>query len=379
MCTDRAACSVPWAVLTPVACIVQVNLSTLLTGLGDGSLLCPTTSALGATVARSDAYDSAMQELARVQRENVNLRAEVDCLVHVRAENVSLRAEVHRARQQVKRSTQSVLVELDNMSTASETMQARAEHEQQLKLQQSQLQHQRNLDDVRQQAQRLEHARQQQAKAATAHATAQLCMHSDRTAAAQAHSSQITAQLHARVAALERECFVLRTKLTDAAERRHSDVPTFDFLCADGQATQRADGTHLCGKRWNNLPGAAKVSDNYSCAYLEEDAPRWVDDRVREALRRQFRDFMQQACIITGWDQRVTHKFRGQGGKVGAVLARMLRYTHEDGTDTHGTFHIDHVLTALLSSMPAQRHLRDLATTNARLARVLRQVVGPII
>jgi hypothetical protein len=124
MCTDRAACSVPWAVLTPVACIAQVNLSTLLTGLGDGSLLCPTTSALGATVARSDAYDSAMQELARVQTENVNLRAEVDCLVHVRAENVSLRAEVHRARQQVKRSTQSVLVELDNMSTASETMQA---------------------------------------------------------------------------------------------------------------------------------------------------------------------------------------------------------------------------------------------------------------
>ena len=77
MCTDRAACSVPWAVLTPVACIVQVNLSTLLTGLGDGSLLCPTTSALGATVARSDAYDSAMQELARVQTENVNLSAEV--------------------------------------------------------------------------------------------------------------------------------------------------------------------------------------------------------------------------------------------------------------------------------------------------------------
>ena len=253
------------AVLTPVACIVQVNLSTLLTGLGDGSLLCPTTSALGATVARSDAYDSAMQELARVQTENVNLRAEVDCLVHVRAENVSLRAEVHRAHQQVKRSTQSVLVELDNMSTASETMQARAEHEQQLKLQQAQLQHERNME------------------AATADATAQLCMHSDRTAAAQAHSSQLTAQLQARVAALEQECVVLRVKLTDAVERRHSDVPTFDFLCADGQATQRADGTHLCGKRWNNLPGAAKVSDNYSCAYLEEDAPRWVDDRVREA------------------------------------------------------------------------------------------------
>ena len=361
MCTDRAACSVPWAVLTPVACIVQVNLSTLLTGLGDGSLLCPTTSALGATVARSDAYDSAMQELARVQTENVNLRAEVDCLVHVRAENVSLQAEVRRAREQLKRSTESVLVELDATSAASETMQARAEREQQLKLQQAQLQHERNME------------------AATAEATAQLCMHSDRTAAAQAHSSQLTAQLQARVAALEQECVVLRANLTDAVERRHSDVPTFDFLCADGQATQRADGTHLCGKRWNNLPGAAKVSDNYSCAYLEEDAPRWVDDRVREALRRQFRDFMQQACIITGWDQRVTHKFMGQGGKVGAVLARMLRYTHEDGTDTHGTFHIDHVLTALLSSMPAQRHLRDLATTNARLARVLRQVVGPII
>ena len=75
MCTDRAACSVPRTVLTPVACVLQVNLSTLLTGLGGGSLLCPTTSALGATVARSDAYDSAMQELARVQTENVNLRA----------------------------------------------------------------------------------------------------------------------------------------------------------------------------------------------------------------------------------------------------------------------------------------------------------------
>ena len=127
---------------------VQVNLSTLLTGLGDGSLLCPTTSALGATVARSDAYDSAMQELARVQTENVNLRAEVDCLVHVRAENVSLRAEVHRAREQVKRSAQSVLVELDATSTSCETMQARAEHEQQLKLQQSQLQHERRTGPV---------------------------------------------------------------------------------------------------------------------------------------------------------------------------------------------------------------------------------------
>ena len=223
MCTDRAACSVPWAVLTPVACIVQVNLSTLLTGLGDGSLLCPTTSALGATVARSDAYDSAMQELARVQTENVNLRAEVDCLVHVRAENVSLQAEVRRAREQLKRSTESVLVELDATSAASETMQARAEREQQLKLQQAQLQHERtlqhiqlqherhlqdsrlqaqhlerHLQHVRQQAQHLEHARQQHArhtehqdavtaavKAAAADATAQLCMHSDRTAAAQ--------------------------------------------------------------------------------------------------------------------------------------------------------------------------------------------------
>ena len=152
--------------------------------------------------------------------------------MHVRAENVSLRAEVHRAREQVKRSAQSVLVELHATSTSSETMQARAEHEQQLKLQQSQLQHERhlchiqlqhhrNLDDVRQQAQRLEHARQQQVKAATAEATAQLCMHSDRTAAAQAHSSQLTAQLQARVAALEQECVVLRVKLTDAVERRH--------------------------------------------------------------------------------------------------------------------------------------------------------------
>ena len=61
MCTDRAACSVPWAVLTPVACIVQVNLSTLLTGLGDGSLLCPTTSALGATVARVHQKPRALQ------------------------------------------------------------------------------------------------------------------------------------------------------------------------------------------------------------------------------------------------------------------------------------------------------------------------------
>ena len=148
MCTDRAACSVSRTVLTPVACVLQVNLSTLLTGLGDGSLLCPTTSALGATVARSDAYDSAMQELARVQTENVNLRAEVDCLVHVRAENVSLRAEVHRAREQVKRSAQSVLVELDATSTSCETMQARAEHEQQLKLQQSQLQHERRTGPV---------------------------------------------------------------------------------------------------------------------------------------------------------------------------------------------------------------------------------------
>jgi hypothetical protein len=79
---------------------------------------------------------------------NVNLRAEVDCLVHVRAENVSLRAEVHRAREQVKRSAQSVLVELDATSTSCETMQARAEHEQQLKLQQSQLQHERRTGPV---------------------------------------------------------------------------------------------------------------------------------------------------------------------------------------------------------------------------------------
>ena len=385
-----AACSMPWGVLTLVVCVVQVNLSTLLTGLGDGSLLCPTSSALGATVARSDAYDRATQDLARVQTDNVKLRAEVDRLngllraevdrvLPLRTENSALQDQLRRARAQLQRSTSSVLGQLDATTTAAENMQSRAENmqtrtenEHQLRLQRADQQHQQHLAATQQQV-------QQQVQLHAAAATAQLCNHSDRSAVAQALSAQVTAQLQARVAALEQECKDLRAKLTAAVDSRHSDVPTFAFLCSDGQATMRGDGTDMPGKRWHNIPGASAGHDNYSRPYLEDDAPRWVDIRVRHALRRQFQGFIQQACIITGWDQHATHVFKGNGGKVGAILARMLWYAPDDGTDTHGTFRIDHVLTALLSSMPAQRHLPHMAATNARLAQVLRQVVGPIL
>ena len=42
---------------------MQINLSSFLTGLGDGSLMCPDSSVLGATVARSDDYGRVREAL----------------------------------------------------------------------------------------------------------------------------------------------------------------------------------------------------------------------------------------------------------------------------------------------------------------------------
>ena len=87
---------------------------------------------------------------------------------------------------------------------------------------------------------------------------------------------------------------------------------------------------------------------------------------VRLELKAAWKRFVAASTTITGWGSEASRTFRGKGGKSGAILAKLLCYPSEDGSPNHGTLRLESVLTALLTSMPAQTHLARLTEHNSR-------------
>ena len=130
---------------------------------------------------------------------------------------------------------------------------------------------------------------------------------------------------------------------------------------------------------WKQTKGAQAVQDNCDEPWLTEDCALWVHNWVRLELKAAWKRFVAASTTITGWGSEASRTFRGKGGKSGAILAKLLCYPSEDGSPNNGTLRLESVLTALLTSMPAQTHLARLTEHNLRLARVLRETVGPTI
>ena len=331
MHTERhATCTAP----------VQINLSRFLTGLGDGSLMCPDSSVLGVTVARSDDYD-------RVRKCLDVANARINHLVTISAAETATQDKAaktlcatHQESLQRQRAHHSQIVhDLNTAHTIA--LRARQEH------------HAHDLKSHRIRA---------EAALTSAQAT-------NKNQAA-VSLAQIT-HLNEQLATLKME--VKRLKPSD-------DALSFQALCLQGQAVMMADGAVLPGLAWKDIPGASTMEANCHTTHLQDSSPTWVHNRVRAHLREAWLAFKVLAVAITGWDTTTTKIFCGKGGKDAAILSKMLCYpTGADGVHNHGTFKLSSLLTGLLTSMPAQLNLRRLCTQNLLLARVLRKTIGPVI
>ncbi len=320
---------------------MQINLSSFLTGLGDGSLMCPDSSVLGATVARSDDYGRVREALfhAHAHIKDLNSQMAAAKASHrVAAMNLCTRHQESIQRQRTRHSQD--VRDQNTAHTAALTAQ--------------QVHHKNDLESHRQRA---------EAALTSAQVTNK------------AQAAKIT-QLNGQLATLQKEL----KRMQASEDARVNGVISFKDLCSQGQAVEMRDGTVLPGRAWNDIAGASTMEANCHATHLQDSSPIWVHNRVRAHLRKAWLAFKVCALAITGWDTSTTHLFCGKGGKDAAILAKMLCYpTGDDGLPNHGTFKLSSLLTGLLTSMPAQITLRRSCTQNLLLTRVLRKTIGPVI
>jgi hypothetical protein len=105
-------------------------------------------------------------------------------------------------------------------------------------------------------------------------------------------------------------------------------VPAYEKLVREGLAKEDSSGNVVRGKEGHGCPGAQDMDANgdLSHAGLHDDAPLWLHNRVRCALREQWNAFMLRYNKITGWGKHTTISFSGKGGKQCATSAKMLCY-----------------------------------------------------
>lgn len=362
---------------------VQVNVSQLLTGLGDGSLLGPH-SALASTVQRSDLLENVKRQLSQELESKAKLLTE---LHRVQAHLQQVTEQLRHSQNEVQRLTwqqdadalaaQIAKEESTRGQQSTQHLQQRnfAHELQRLQINQEQInkQHQEKVLNLQQQLKtadeqrrQLENTLQRDAHAASFH-TAQFgksqCMVDEQ----RTQISVLTKQLHT----LQKSIAFLQ---------RDQDVPSFETLCTQGRAVQLTTGEVLPGNSWDQVAGAQSLAENCSDSHLLYSHPEWVHTRARKELRRIWMQFKERAIKITGWDIRSTSMFTHSGGKDAAILAHMLCYhQRKDSAPNHGTFRLASLLTGLLTSMPAKLQLQELASHNVQLARVLRTTIGPVL